>query len=49
MDASSNYRNALMNMSKVTASFADAMEACSGYVALLSVVDMPSTERDDYD
>lgn len=32
MEASSNYRTALMNMSKVTAAFADAMEACSGYV-----------------
>lgn len=40
MDASSNYRTALMNMSKVTAAFADAMEACSGYVPSLSV-DIP--------
>ena len=28
------YRAALLNMAKATAGFADAMEACSGYVAL---------------
>lgn len=35
MNCSANYRAALMSMSKVTAAFADAMETCSGYAAVL--------------
>jgi hypothetical protein len=32
MNASANYRAALLHMSKVTFAFADALEKCSGYV-----------------
>lgn len=34
MNASANYRAALLHMSKVTFAFADALEKCSGYARL---------------
>jgi hypothetical protein len=37
MNASANYRTALLHMSKVTFAFADALEKCSGYALTINI------------
>jgi len=37
MNATANYRAALLHMSKVTFAFADALEKCSGYASNVNI------------